>query len=152
MLACMQATSVTARDVAAQLASVLQQGMKAAGPDVVALFEDLGLTMTQMKLLGALEAAGEMNVKALAESMHLSLPGTSRATDALIRRGLLERREDPADRRSKLLTLTPAGREATGRIASARVAALERLTASLTDEQRDALAAALAPIAPKRTP
>lgn len=146
----MQATPVTARDAAEQLAAVVQQALRAGGSEVVSLFEELGLTMTQLKLLTVLDSAGEMNVKALAECMHLSLPGTSRAADALIRRGLLDRREDPADRRSKLLTLTDAGREATGRIAVARVEAFERVTAGLTDEQRDALAAALSPLAPNR--
>jgi DNA-binding MarR family transcriptional regulator len=147
----MQATAVTPREAAEQLAAVVQQAMRAGGSEVIALFEELGLTMTQLKLLAVLDSSPEMNVKALAESMHLSLPGTSRAADALIRRGLLDRREDPADRRSKLLTLTDAGRDATGRIAAARIDAFERVTAALTDEQRAALAAALTPIAPNRT-
>ncbi|HEV3001730.1 MAG TPA: MarR family transcriptional regulator [Solirubrobacteraceae bacterium] len=148
----MQATSVTPRELAVRLTAVIHQAMSVSGGDVVALFEELGLTITQVKLLNHLAAAGEINVKSLSESMHLSLPGTSRAADALIRRGLVERREDPADRRSKLLTITPAGREAAGRIAAARVDAFEPLMASLTDEQRAALVAALAPLAPDGTP
>lgn len=152
IIACVQAPSITPRDVAARLAAVMQHAMRASGSDVVALFEELGLTMTQMKLLNHLAVSGEMNLKSLSECMPLSLPGTSRAVDALLRRGLVERREDAADRRSKLLTLTPAGREAVGRIAAARVDAFEPLMAALTDEQRDALVAALAPLLPDTSP
>ena len=130
----------------------MQQALRAGGSGSIELLEELQLTLTQMKLLAFLESGGEMSVKTLSEHSKLSLPGTSRAADALIRRGLIERREDPGDRRSKLLTITAAGREATGRLTAARLAAFERFAASLTDEQRDALSAALSPVVdPNRT-
>ena len=124
----------------------MHRAMREAGSDVVSLFEELELSLTHVKLLNILDSGGEMNVKALSEVTGLSLPGASRAADALIRRGLVERREDPQDRRSKLLTITSAGREATGRITQARLAGFERFAASLTPEQRAALGAALAPL------
>jgi DNA-binding MarR family transcriptional regulator len=145
----MQATSsqaASAEQLGRQLLDAFQRALRDGGSDLVALFEELDLTITQMKLLHALEG-GEMNVKALSGRTRLSLPGTSRAVDALIRRGFVERREDPEDRRSKLLTVTARGREATGRIAAARLEAFERLAARLTDDQRAALSAALDPIA-----
>ncbi|HEX8120812.1 MAG TPA: MarR family transcriptional regulator [Solirubrobacteraceae bacterium] len=139
-------TNASARDLGAQLLAVMHRAMREAGSDVVSLFEELELSLTHVKLLNILDSGGEMNVKALSEVTGLSLPGASRAADALIRRGLVERREDPQDRRSKLLTITSAGREATGRITQARLAGFERFAASLTPEQRAALGAALAPL------
>ena len=55
----------------------------------------------------------------------------------------LERREDEHDRRMKRVTLTAEGAEVAGRIADARMHSLEAFAASLTDEQRRRLAAAL---------
>jgi DNA-binding MarR family transcriptional regulator len=139
-------TDVSTRALAEQILGVMQRAMRAAGADVVSLFETLELSLTDVKLLNILDGAGEMNVKALSECTGLSLPGTSRAADALIRRGFVERREDPADRRSKLLTITEAGRTATGRITEARLAGFERFAASLPADQRAALSAALTPV------
>ena len=73
-------------------------------------FERLDLSFTQFKALTA-AADGEPTVKALAERLGLSLPGASRAVDQLVRRGLLDRREDADDRRCKRLSVTDAGRE-----------------------------------------
>ena len=124
----------------------MQRAMREAGSDVITLFAELELSLTDVKLLNILDGGGEMNVKALSAATGLSLPGASRAVDALIRRGLVERREDPDDRRAKLLTITPAGHEATGRITAARLGAFERVVAQLSPEQRVVLSAALDPI------
>ena len=64
------------------------------GVGAYAIFEELDLTLTQVKALTAL-SADELTVKDLAERLGLSLPGASRAVDALVERGLLGRREDP---------------------------------------------------------
>jgi DNA-binding MarR family transcriptional regulator len=43
-------------------------------------------------------------------------PYASLIVDTLEERGLVERRSDPADRRRKLVELTPAGQKAIGRV------------------------------------
>jgi DNA-binding MarR family transcriptional regulator len=63
--------------------------------------------------------------------------------DGLLRRGWLERREDPEDRRMKRVGITPAGREVIDRIETARLAGLEDYAASLSPEQRSRLSSAL---------
>lgn len=110
-----------------------------------AIFEELDLTLTQVKTLIAL-SAGELTVKELAERLGLSLPGASRAVDALVERGLLGRREDPADRRMKRLRCTDAGHEALTRLDEARLAGVAQFSATLPGAQRRRLSAALRPI------
>jgi DNA-binding MarR family transcriptional regulator len=110
-----------------------------------AILGELELTLTQMKTLGMLnECVEEISVKDLSERLGLSLPATSRTVDGLLRRGFLSRTEDTEDRRIKRLRLTDAGRDVVERLASARLQGLETYAASLSDEQRAALMAALA--------
>ena len=51
----------------------------------------------------------EITLKQAAELVHVSLPAASRIVDDLVRRGFVQRREDPADRRMKRVSLTEAG-------------------------------------------
>ena len=64
------------------------------------LLEALGLldlNLSQTKLLHRLETAGrELSLGEVAESVGISLPTASRLVDDLVRRGLVERREDAA--------------------------------------------------------
>ncbi|MEJ7797457.1 MAG: MarR family transcriptional regulator [Solirubrobacteraceae bacterium] len=110
-----------------------------------AIFEELDLTLTQVKALVALSHE-ELSVKELAERLGLSLPGASRAVDALVARELLDRREDLKDRRQKRLRCTDAGREALRRLDEARLAGLAAFAAKLPDEQCVQLSGALRPI------
>ena len=115
-----------------------------AGGEVADLLEELDLSLTQLKTLETLVAHGSApSVKELSESLGCSLANSSRGVDALVRRGLLERREDEDDRRIKRLTITPAGREAIARIDALRLHGLEQYAATLTDDQRERLAQAL---------
>src|SRR5271167_2569908 len=71
---------------------------------------ELDLSFTQIKALCALDMDSECrSVKALAESMRVSLPAMSRAIDGLHERGLVDRQEDPLDRRMKRVRLTEDG-------------------------------------------
>src|SRR5947209_5950202 len=80
------------------------------------LLEALGLldlNLSQSKLLHRLEAAGrELSLGEVADSVGVSLPTASRLVDDLVRRGLVERREDETDRRLKRGGLTPPGEAA----------------------------------------
>ena len=136
-----------AAELAAELLAlwrhVLSSGNASAG--AYAVFDELDLTLTQVKALVAL-SQHELTVKELAERLGLSLPGASRAVDALVSRGLLDRREDPHDRRQKRLTSTDAGRDALRRLDEARLAGIEAFAATLPPAQRKRLSGALRPI------
>lgn len=135
----------TAAALAEDLLSLWRHLLTHGGADSYAIFDELELTLTQVKALHAL-AEHELTVKEIAEKLRLSLPGASRAVDALVDRGLLTRREDRADRRMKRLTCTPSGRDALGRLDESRLAGLESFSAALLPAQRKRLSAALRPI------
>jgi DNA-binding MarR family transcriptional regulator len=111
------------------------------------LFEAMGaleLSMTQIKLLHQLEGATrELTLKEAAELVLLSLPAASRTVDDLVRRGMVQRHEDEADRRMKRISLTDRGRSVIRRLNAARLSGLEQFTQTLTDGERQALAGAL---------
>jgi len=130
------------------LASYLMRSANVGTFDTIA---ELDLSFTQLKALCALEADGEeRSVKALAESMGVSLPAMSRAVDALYERGLVERQEDPVDRRVRRVRLTAAGRTVPQALNEARLSALADLLASLGDDQAAALERALTLILEQR--
>ena len=58
---------------------------------------------------------GPMSLSALAEAVRVDAPYATLIVDNLEERGLVERRADPADRRRKLVALTPEGKEAAQR-------------------------------------
>jgi DNA-binding MarR family transcriptional regulator len=105
---------------------------------------ELDVSFTQLKVLCRLEMDGqERSVKALADSMGVSLPAMSRAVDGLFERGFVTRDEDPVDRRMKRVRLTPAGRTVPLALNDARLSALQDLIGSLDDEEAAALERAL---------
>jgi DNA-binding MarR family transcriptional regulator len=112
---------------------------------------ELDLSFTQIKALCALELDGEeSSVKALADSLGVSLAAMSRAVDGLFERGLVGREEDPGDRRMKRVGLTDAGREVPLALNKARLSALHGLIDSLADDEAQALGDALALIMRRR--
>jgi DNA-binding MarR family transcriptional regulator len=141
------APPAAATELAADLLTLWRQVMAFGGPNTGAfeIFEQLDLTLTQVKALSALSGR-ELTVKELAERLGLSLPGASRAVDALVARDLLHRREDPDDRRQKRLRCTDDGRDALRRLDEARLAGIAAFAADLPAAQCKRLSAALRPI------
>ncbi len=135
----------SAEHVAEQLLALWRGIARDGGVATYAILEELDLTLTHVKALCAL-AERELTVKDLAERLGLSLPGTSRAVDALVARGLLGRREDAADRRMKRLRCTDAGRRILEQIDDARLSGLKTFAATLSPENRERLSTALGPI------
>jgi len=76
-----------------------------------------GLTDATWRPLLHLHLLGDgVRQKDLAASVGIEGPSLVRLLDMLISKGLIERSEDTADRRAKLLCLTPEGLEVVGRI------------------------------------
>jgi len=150
----MQATNVATTDRRAltrdmyALASYL---MRTANVGTFNAIAELDLSFTQIKALCALETDGEeRSVKALAETLGVSLPAMSRAVDGLFERGLVGRQEDPEDRRMKRVRLTDAGRAVPRALNEARLSALQELMSALGDDEALALEGALGLILERR--
>ncbi|TSA87292.1 MarR family transcriptional regulator [Deinococcus detaillensis] len=69
------------------------------------------VSLTQMTALYKVRAFMPLSVTALAEHLHVSLPATSQLIQELVRRGLMERSENPDNRREKLLALSSKGQQ-----------------------------------------
>lgn len=136
-----------ATELAADLLALWRHAISHGDGDAgaYAIFDELDLTLTQVKALCALSRE-ELTVKELAERLGLSLPGASRAVDALVSRELLHRREDPADRRQKRLRCTASGLDALSRLDDARIAGLAAFATTLPPAQCRLLSAALRPV------
>jgi DNA-binding MarR family transcriptional regulator len=69
-----------------------------------------GVSVPQLVVLGAVDAAGEQGVTAVAERAGLAQPTVTRALAALERRHLVLRAPHASDGRTTSLALTPGGR------------------------------------------
>ena len=147
----MQASVSPAADldtVVADLGVLMKHLLVSSSRDFFAAIEQAGLTFTQVKCLHRLsDSEDPVPLNALSETLGLSGPAISRAIDGLVQRGEVKRTEDPRDRRSKLLTLSARGRRTIDHFVAIRFAGIKRFVEELTDEERQALAAGLSPIA-----
>jgi DNA-binding MarR family transcriptional regulator len=94
-------------------------------------------------LLTALLEAGPLSQQQLAEKMRVNRTLVVGIADDLEKRGWLERRRDPVDRRSYKLYVTGAGRAARDEMAPQVARANERMVESLSADERAELNALL---------
>jgi len=95
-----QAVVSTLRDVVDHIAG-----------DVFRVWIDLNVTMPQLIILMLLREHGPMRVSALAKQVGVSPPTVTAIVNRLVRDGLVERRDDPGDRRVVLNLLSAKGEE-----------------------------------------
>ncbi len=112
------------------------------GEDLVILAET-GLTLPQVLTLYRLHDASPQCVSSIAESLHLSQPATSQLLGRLVDEGLVDRSEDPGDRRRKRLALTAKGVRLVTRLIDAKSRGLDHAANRLTPELRKRLAGVL---------
>jgi DNA-binding MarR family transcriptional regulator len=72
----------------------------------------LGMSFIRAKALRHLAAAGPMSMRRLAQALSTDAPYTTLVIEDLVGRGLVRRTENPADRRARIVGLTPAGAHA----------------------------------------
>jgi DNA-binding MarR family transcriptional regulator len=84
----------------------------------------LDLSMAQLKVLMRVACGLRQSLGGVAQDLGISPPTASHLVDRLVRQGLVERREDPEDRRRVLLATTPLGEDLVERL---RRAGEERL-------------------------
>lgn len=108
---------------------------------------ELELSMSQTKSIFVLSHAEDpMPITALAARLGMSAPTAGRTVDQLVKAGLAERHEDPADRRVKLVSVTTSGREIAERHFEAHRTTFREIFARLSDDEAANLADALQPL------
>jgi DNA-binding MarR family transcriptional regulator len=122
---------------------LMQHVVRDATAGLHAVLRASGLSLPQLGTLHFLGAEGAQSVSAIAHHLHLSLAATSHLVERLVRRGLLTRREDPGDRRQKLVDLADAGVVLVGGVQAEAVAAIDALLADVPTDLRRRLDADL---------
>ncbi|MDA2812198.1 MarR family transcriptional regulator [Nocardiopsis sp. RSe5-2] len=131
-----------------RLEAVIRSMQRDTVPSLVRVNDDEDLSLIEMALLQTLDHdrppfPGDPPLSGLAEVLGRSTSRTSRVVDRMVRRGLVERYEDAADRRVRRVRLTDAGREVLDGIARVRMEAQTALWDYLTAEELEAVVSAM---------
>lgn len=104
---------------------------------------ETGLTFPQMNVLMRLYHQGVCGISDLGQQMGVSNAAASQAVDRLVQVGLIERKEDPEDRRAKQLILTEKGKQLIEQSIAARSRWFETLAGSLDANEKQKVIEAL---------
>ncbi len=105
--------------------------------------EQSGLSFSQINILMRLLHEGKAGVSEIGDQLGVTNAAASQAVDRLVNLGLIERTEDPHDRRARMLALTPKGRTVIERGIEIRSQWVEGLTDALTPEQQGMIISSL---------
>ena len=111
------------------------------------LLVPFGLEPREFALLRAVGAAEGQSQQAIGERLQIPPSRMVAFVDALAERGVLERRQNPTDRRARALYLTDAGRDLLARAFAAAAAFERELCADLSEKEREQLLALLGRVA-----
>jgi DNA-binding MarR family transcriptional regulator len=100
----------------------------------------LDLTMAQFRALVVVSHHRGITVGALGCQLSIGQSTASLLVDHLVRRGLVARAEDPADRRRALLSCTPAGEAMLSELRQGNQQTLKEWLAELSAEELEGLA------------
>ena len=109
----------------------------------VRFVKDERMSMGQMSVLMRLHYEGACGVSDIADQLGVTSAAASQMIDRLAHLGLVERTEDPNDRRAKQLTVTPKGQALLMKGRAARDHWAEALARQLSPEQQTTAIAAL---------
>lgn len=99
--------------------------------------KSLGFSMPQFFLLMQVYYKKQCGISDLSEHMEITTAAASQTVEKLVQSGLLDRAEDPSDRRAKQITLSVKGRELIEKSINERFRWVDELTANLgADEQK----------------
>ena len=105
--------------------------------------DGLELSIAQSLTLTQVAHAGPLTVGALQQRLVRSQATTSHLVTQLVKRGFVERVDDPADARRTRVRLAPDGRRLLAKLEKARAAAFERVLGRLPQATRRQLTQAL---------
>ena len=108
----------------------------------VAEVEDV-VNTPQLRVLVRIHNLGPQNLGGVAAELGVHASNATRISDRLVAAGLIERREDPADRRYVLLELTGKGKELVNTVLEHRRQAIAGVISRMPAGRRPALAAAM---------
>jgi DNA-binding MarR family transcriptional regulator len=97
----------------------------------------------EVRVLVVVCSRGTASLREVADGLGLHVSTASRLCDRMVAKDLLERENDPDDRRQLALTASPAGADVVRTIMRRRRAALQRILDKMSEDGRTRLVAAL---------
>ena len=122
---------------------VLGKAFHAASKYLYAGLEETGIDDTDFRILEALLNKGPLPVNTIGPKVNLTPGSISVAIDRLLHRGLVSRVESPEDRRVRIVSLTPKGKELIGPIFRKHAAEIRKVFADTSPKELQALETAL---------
>ncbi len=104
---------------------------------------DIPMTSAQLHIIARLTRNEGIGQAALAAILDIEPMTLSRHVDRMEAAGLVERRQDPSDRRARQLFTTPRSRELLAPMRAKAAVVYDQVQAGLSEEARSALLAAL---------
>ncbi|ADV67149.1 MarR family winged helix-turn-helix transcriptional regulator [Deinococcus maricopensis] len=118
-------------DPAQQLGQAMRRLHRIISTNVLSTMQDelhdSDVGFTQMTAMHHLRAHAPLSVTQLAERTRLSVPATSHLVEKMVQRGHAERRENPENRREKLVALTRTGEHLVTRMDDAFIGTYTRV-------------------------
>jgi DNA-binding MarR family transcriptional regulator len=102
-----------------------------------------GLSMHQLGLLLQIHYRGNCGISDISNRFDITNAAASQLVDKLVQNGLIQRTEDPQDRRAKLLTLTQKGTDLIQKSTQRRYRWVEDLAHQLSAQEREQVNEAL---------
>lgn len=118
---------------------VLSKAARSVGSRAQESIAHTGLGITDFALLEALLHKGPMPVNTIGKKLLLTSGSITTAVDRLVAKGYVARRDDPHDRRVRVVELTKAGRALIEPAFARHEQDLERIASALTAAERTTL-------------
>ncbi len=122
---------------------VLGKAFRAAAKYLYAGLEETGIDDTDFRILEALLNKGPLPVNTIGPKVNLTPGSISVAIDRLLDRSLVSRVESPEDRRVRIVSLTPKGKELIAPIFRKHAAEIRKVFADASPKELRALETAL---------
>jgi len=104
---------------------------------------DTGLSMPQFSIIMQLHYRGPASISDIGDRFETTSAAASQLADKLVQAGYLERTEDPKDRRTRLLTLSPKGKDLIEQGMKQRYNWVDELALHLSPEEMHKISEAL---------
>lgn len=122
---------------ALKLLVVLSRASAAVQAHLQASVAEFDLTLMEFGILEALYHRGPMLLGEVQRKILVSSGGVTYLVDRLEKRGLVERRDCPDDRRARFAVLTPEGEALISRVFPEHARCIERVLAGLEPEEQE---------------
>jgi DNA-binding MarR family transcriptional regulator len=107
------------------------------------LAKESGLSIHQLGILMQIHFRGNYGISEISNRFDITNAAASQLVDKLVQSGLIQREEDPQDRRAKLLNLTEKGKKMIQQGAERRYRWVEDLAQKLSAQEREQVNEAL---------